>query len=63
MQRCIELLPAAQVICDPYMGAGSTGVAALRMGRHFVGIELDRRHFDVACERIEREQRQCRLAV
>ena len=63
MQRCIELLPPATVICDPYMGSGSTGVAALRMGRRFVGIELDRRYFDVACERIENEQRQCRLAV
>lgn len=63
MQRCIELLPVADVICDPYMGSGSTGVAALRTGRRFVGIELDRRYFEVACERIEREQRQCRLAV
>lgn len=63
MQRCIELLPDAGLICDPYMGSGSTGVAALRMGRRFVGIELDRRYFDVACERIEREQRQAWLAV
>lgn len=64
MQWCIEMLDKnAQVICDPYMGSGSTGVAALRLGRRFIGIELDRRYFDVACERIENEQRQCRLAV
>lgn len=63
MQRCIELLPEAAVICDPYMGSGSTGVAAMRMGKRFIGIELDRRYFDVACERIENEQRQCRMAV
>lgn len=63
MQRCIELLPYAEVICDPYMGGGSTGLAALRMGRRFIGVEIDRGHFDVACERIENEQRQCRLAV
>jgi site-specific DNA-methyltransferase (adenine-specific) len=63
MQRCIELLPYAELICDPYMGGGSTGLAALRMGRRFIGVEIDRRHFDVACERIENEQRQCRLAV
>jgi len=50
-------------VCDPYMGSGSTGVAAVRLGRRFVGIEIDRNHFDVACERIENEQRQCRLAV
>lgn len=51
------------VVCDPYMGSGTTGVAAVRLGRRFVGIEIDRGHFDVACERIEREQRQRRLAV
>ncbi len=50
-------------VFDPFMGSGSTGVAALRLGRRFVGVELDRRYFDVACERIENEQRQCRLAV
>lgn len=63
MQRCIELLPYAELICDPYMGSGSTGVAALRIGRKFIGVECDRRYFDIACERIENEQRQCRLAV
>ncbi len=64
MTWCIEMLDKkAQVICDPYMGSGSTGVAALRMGRKFIGVECDRRYFEVACERIENEQRQCRLAV
>lgn len=61
MQRCIDLLPSPQVICDPYMGSGSTGIAAVRMGRRFVGIEIDRRHFDVACERIERAAAQGKL--
>ena len=64
MTWCIQMLDKnAQVICDPYMGSGSTGVAAMRLGRKFVGVELDRRYFEVACERIENEQRQCRLAV
>lgn len=64
MTWCIEMLDKkAQVICDPYMGSGSTGVAALRMGRKFIGVECDRRYFEVACERIENEQRQCRLSV
>lgn len=62
MQRCIELLPGATV-CDPYMGIGTTGVACMRLGRRFIGIEIDRRYFDIACERIENEQRQARLAV
>lgn len=39
-------------ICDPFMGSGSTGVAAIQAGRKFVGIELDQRYFDVACKRI-----------
>lgn len=45
------------VVADPYMGAGSTGIAAARLGIPFVGIELDREHFDVACDRISRERR------
>jgi len=50
-------------VCDPYMGSGTTGIACARLGRSFIGIEIDRRYFDIACERIENEQRQCRLAV
>lgn len=48
-------------ILDPYMGAGSTGVAAIRRGQPFIGIEIEPRYFDVACERIENAQRQERL--
>jgi site-specific DNA-methyltransferase (adenine-specific)/modification methylase len=61
MMRCIELLPYAETICDPYMGSGSTGVAALQLGRAFVGIEVDPDYFDIACRRIEDAQRQGRL--
>ena len=64
MEWCITHAPGSpSTVCDPYMGSGSTGVAALRMGRRFIGVECDRRYFDVACERIENEQRQCRMAV
>lgn len=45
-------------ICDPFMGSGSTGVAAMEMGRKFVGIEMDERYFDIACERIRRAHAQ-----
>ena len=39
-------------VIDPYMGSGTTGVAALQLGRRFVGIEIERRCFDIACRRI-----------
>ena len=40
------------VVCDPFMGSGSTGVAAEQMGRPFIGIEKDPAHFETACRRI-----------
>ncbi len=43
-----------ETICDPFMGTGSTGVAAIKAGKRFTGIEKDKRWFDVACERIAR---------
>jgi hypothetical protein len=46
------------VVCDPFMGAGTTGVACWRAGRGFIGIEIDPRTFDLACRRIEAAQRQ-----
>lgn len=46
------------VVLDPFMGSGSTGVAALQNGRRFVGIEHDPVHFETACRRIEDAQRQ-----
>lgn len=42
-------------IIDPFMGSGSTGVAAIKHGRKFIGIEQDKKWFDVACKRIEDE--------
>ena len=40
-------------ILDPFMGSGTTGVAAVKLGRKFIGIEIDARYFDIACRRIE----------
>nr|NTB07656.1 hypothetical protein [Agrobacterium fabrum] len=45
---------AGETILDPFMGSGTTGVVCAKMGRKFVGIELDPKYFDVACERIEK---------
>lgn len=50
-----------ELLCDPFMGSGTTGVAAVEQGRRFVGIERDPERFDIACRRIEDAQRQVRL--
>ncbi|HSV73520.1 MAG TPA: site-specific DNA-methyltransferase [Chthonomonadales bacterium] len=47
----------AGVVLDPFMGSGSTGVAAVQMGRTFIGIEREREYFEIACKRIEDAQR------
>lgn len=49
------------VILDPFMGSGTTGVACARLGRRFIGMEIEPHYFDVACKRIEDAQRQGRL--
>lgn len=51
----------AQIVCDPFMGSGTTGVACVRLNRSFIGMELDPKHFDTACRRIDEAQRQGRL--
>ncbi len=54
MRWCIERLnlPPNSLILDPYMGSGSTGVAALKMGHRFIGIEIDPGYFRVAQRRL-----------
>lgn len=61
MSWCIQRVGAADTVLDPYMGSGSTGVACMDMGRRFVGIEIDRKYFDIACERIAAAHSQGRL--
>lgn len=46
------------LVCDPFMGAGTTGVACMKEGRRFIGVEIDPATFEVACKRIEDAQRQ-----
>lgn len=58
MAHFIERIPTAQSILDPFMGSGTTGVAAVQMGRQFIGIEREPRYFDIACDRIDKAQRQ-----
>jgi DNA modification methylase len=42
----------ARTILDPFMGSGTTGVAAVKLGRQFIGIEIEPKYFDIACKRI-----------
>ena len=58
MMWAIEHLGKAETILDPFMGSGTTGVAAVQMGRKFIGIEREPKYFDIACKRIEDAQRQ-----
>ena len=60
MTWCIERT-AAGTILDPFMGSGTTGVAAIKLGRRFIGIEIEPRYFDIACRRIEEAWKQPRL--
>ena len=64
MQWCIDhaRIGLDKVVLDPYMGAGSTGVAALLSGRRFVGVEIDPGHFEAARQRIEKAAAQMGLA-
>lgn len=50
-------------ILDPFMGSGTTGVAAVQMGRDFIGIEREEKYFEIACRRIEQAQRQGDLFI
>mgnify|MGYP003151685809 CR=1 FL=1 len=53
MKWCLGFLPDARTILDPFMGSGTTGVACAKLGRKFIGIELEPKYFDIACKRIE----------
>lgn len=53
----------AETILDPFMGSGTTGVACAKMGRKFIGIELDPDYFEIACKRIQKAYDQPDLFV
>lgn len=61
MEWCIEQMGRPTTILDPFMGSGSTGVAAVRMGCKFTGIEREPKYFDIACRRIEQAANQGQL--
>jgi DNA modification methylase len=64
MKWCIEMLPNGVLsVCDPFMGSGTTGVAAVKLGKSFIGIEREPSYFDIACRRIEQAYKQPDLFI
>jgi DNA modification methylase len=65
MAWCMEQVrvPTGATVLDPYMGSGTTGIACIRTGRKFIGIEIDPTHFQTACDRIKREYDQLTLKL
>jgi DNA modification methylase len=57
MKTLIKLAPVG-IILDPFMGSGTTGVAAVKLGRKFIGIEIEPKYFDIACRRISEALKQ-----
>jgi len=60
MLHLCERAPAGAIL-DPFMGSGTTGVACIKLGRKFIGIEIEPKYFDIACRRIEEAWKQPRL--
>lgn len=58
MRWCVEFAKDMQIILDPFMGSGTTGVAAVERGKTFTGIEREPKYFDIACRRIEQAYKQ-----
>lgn len=61
MKWCIEQAGHPETILDPFMGSGTTGVAAIQLGRKFIGIEREPKYFDIAVKRIEQAVAQGQL--
>lgn len=59
-ENCISSIVPSKIL-DPYMGSGTTGVACANLGRKFIGIEIERKYFDIAVERITATYAQGRL--
>jgi site-specific DNA-methyltransferase (adenine-specific) len=59
MQWCVEKTQGT--VLDPFMGSGTTGLACLRLGRPFIGIEIDPHYFDIACHRLAAASAQLQL--
>ena len=54
-------VPPGGTVVDPFMGSASVAVACAKHGRHYIGIERERKWFDVACDRVEKDTAQAGL--
>lgn len=61
MEQLLAIVPPGATVIDPFMGSGTTGVACARVGVKFIGIEIEREHFDTACARISHAYSQRQL--
>ena len=55
MRRLVGIIPEDFVIVDPFIGSGTTAIAAIKQKRHFIGMELDKEYYDIACKRVKDE--------
>jgi site-specific DNA-methyltransferase (adenine-specific) len=56
LQTLLRIVPKGGTVLDPFMGSGTTGVAAVKEGLRFIGCEMVPRYFDIACDRITQAQ-------
>ncbi len=64
MRRLVSLASViGETILDPFMGSGTTGVAAVKLGRRFIGIEIEEKYFTIACRRISEALKQPDLFI
>ena len=64
MRRLVDRCSSPDdTILDPFMGSGTTGVACAKLGRRFIGIEIEPKYFDIACKRIEDAYKQPDLFI
>jgi site-specific DNA-methyltransferase (adenine-specific) len=54
LKQLMAVVPQGARVLDPFMGSGTTALACVQSGRPFVGVELSRQYFDIACKRIEK---------
>lgn len=64
MQQLVtDFTDEGEIVIDPFLGSGTTGAACVKMGRRFIGIEIDQKYFDGACKRIEDAYRQADMFI